>query len=63
MKNVEIKIEGDVLTIKVDLTKRYGRSASGKTVIIASSVGNVPIDDSDMRMGLNIYVPASAEDE
>ena len=31
MKNCEMKLEGDMLIIKVDLSKEFGRSASGKT--------------------------------
>ena len=30
MKNVEMKVEGNILTIKVDLTKDFGPSSSGK---------------------------------
>jgi len=30
MKNVEMKLDGDILTIKVDVTKEFGPSASGK---------------------------------
>lgn len=30
MKNVEMKLEGDILTIRVDVTKEFGPSASGK---------------------------------
>jgi hypothetical protein len=30
MKNVELKQEGNILTIRVDLSKGFGRSASGK---------------------------------
>jgi hypothetical protein len=40
MKNVEMKVEGNVLTIKVDLSKEFGPSSSGKTIIIASTEGN-----------------------
>ena len=47
MKNVEMKIEGNVLTIKVDLSKEFGPSASGKTIIIASTEGNVTVPDRD----------------
>ncbi len=39
MKNVEMKTEGDILTINVDLTKEFGPSSSGKTIIIASTRG------------------------
>ena len=33
MKNVEMKLEGDILTIKVDVTKEFGPSSSGKTIV------------------------------
>ena len=55
MKNVDLKVEGNVLTIKVDLTKEFGPSASGKTIIIASTEGNVSIPDRDEKIGLNVY--------
>ena len=44
MKNVEINVEVNIMTIKVDLTKEFGPSSSGKTIIIASTEGNVDID-------------------
>jgi len=56
MKNVEMKLEGDILTIKVDVTKEFGPSASGKTIIIASTEGNIAIPDKeDVKIGLNVY--------
>ena len=56
MKNVEMKVDGDILTIKVDLTKEFGPSASGKTIIIASTEGNISIPDKeDVKIGLNVY--------
>jgi len=57
MKNVEMKVEGRILTIKVDLSKEYGPSASGKTIIIASTEGNVsiPASERDEKVGLNVY--------
>ena len=56
MKNVEMKVEGNILTIKVDLTKEFGPSASGKTIIIASTEGNVAVDGHDeAKIGLNVY--------
>ena len=56
MKNVEMKLEGDILTIKVDVTKEFGSSSSGKTIIIASTEGNISIPDKeDVKIGLNIY--------
>ena len=56
MKNVEMTIEGNILTIKVDMTKDFGPSASGKTIIIASSEGNQPIPGKEaVKIGLNVY--------
>ena len=55
MKNVELTVEGTMLTIKVDLSKEFGPSASGKTIIIASTEGNVSLPGRDEKIGLNIY--------
>lgn len=55
MKNVEMFVEGTMLTINVDLSKTFGPSASGKTIIIASTEGNVTIPDREEKVGLNVY--------
>jgi hypothetical protein len=56
MKNVEMTLEGNILTIKVDLTKEFGPSSSGKTLIIASTEGNVSIPGhEEAKVGLNVY--------
>ena len=56
MKNVEMKVDGNILTIKVDLSKEFGPSSSGKTIIIASTEGNVAIDGHEAtKIGLNVY--------
>ncbi len=56
MKNVEMKLEDNILTIKVDLTKEFGPSASGKTIIIASTEGNISIPEKEeIKIGLNVY--------
>ena len=55
MKNVEMSLNGNILTIKVDLTKEFGPSASGKTIIIASTEGNVSVPDREEKVGLNVY--------
>ena len=49
MKNVEMTVEGTMLTIKVDLSKEFGPSASGKTIIIASTEGNVTIPSREEK--------------
>jgi len=55
MKNVEMTVDGNILTIKVDLSKEFGPSSSGKTIIIASTEGNVAVPDRDEKVGLNVY--------
>ena len=56
MKNVEMKMEDNIMIIKVDLTKDFGPSASGKTIIIATTEGNISIPDKEnIKIGLNIY--------
>jgi hypothetical protein len=54
MKNVEITQKDQVLTISIDLSKEFGRSKSGKTIIIASTEGNKEVADG-IHMGLNVY--------
>ena len=59
MKNIEMKVEGNTLTITVDLSQRYGKSSSGKSIIIASSEGNQAIPgNEDIKIGLNVYTKA-----
>ena len=55
MKNVEMAVNGNILTITVDLTKEFGPSSSGKTIIVASTEGNVAIPDREEKVGLNVY--------
>jgi hypothetical protein len=56
MQNIEMTVKGDELVIKIDLTKDYGRSKSGKSTIIATTAGNVSIPDhADIHLGLNLY--------
>jgi hypothetical protein len=57
MKNVKMSVDGDILTIKVDLTEENGPSSSGKTMMIGSSMGNKPVSRKfpDIRVGVNVY--------
>ena len=59
MKNCEMKFTGNILTITVDVSKDFGKSSSGKSIIIATTEGNVTVPDtSDIKIGLNIYKKA-----
>jgi len=56
MKNVELTLDGNILTIKVDLSKEFGPSTSGKTTIIATTEGNKAVPGKeDVKIGLNVY--------
>jgi len=56
MENVKIERKGDILTITVDLSKQGSPSASGKTMVIASTKGNTKIDaEKNIFVGLNVY--------
>lgn len=57
MKNIETSVDGNILTIKIDLSQDFGPSKSGKTHTIASTLGNKPVSRSfpDVRVGVNVY--------
>lgn len=56
MQNVEIKKASNILTITVDLSKNSGPSKSGKSIVIASTLGNTLIDpEKKIYLGLNVY--------
>ena len=56
MQNVKIEVKGDIMTIEVDLSKTFGRSASGKSETIASTKGNISVPSPHgAKMGLNVY--------
>jgi hypothetical protein len=56
MNNVKLSVKGSILTIEVDLSKRGNRSASGKSIQIASTGGNIAVPEfPDIKIGLNVY--------
>ncbi|MBU4532858.1 MAG: hypothetical protein KJ650_04340 [Firmicutes bacterium] len=56
MKNIELSVDGSILTITVDLAKEFGVSSSGKSIIIASTEGNQSVPGKEeVKIGLNIY--------
>lgn len=58
MQNVEMKVSGNMLTISVDLSKSGAISRTGKSTLIASTGGNVPVPGKpEMKLGLNLYQP------
>lgn len=55
MKNVTMSLHGNTLTITIDLSKSFGPSSSGKSIIVASTEGNVSIPGREEKIGLNVY--------
>jgi hypothetical protein len=56
MKNMNMQVNGNKLVIEVDLSQDLGPSKSGKTILLASSEGNVPCPGrEDVKVGLNVY--------
>lgn len=54
-KNVEMRMEDNILIVEIDMTMEYGRSKSGKTIVIASTEGNTNTPDGDAKIGINVY--------
>lgn len=56
MENVELKVDGNILTAKIDLSKVVGPSKSKKTIVIGSTQGNAQVPGhDDARIGVNVY--------
>lgn len=57
-RNVAMAVNGNILTISVDLSKPGTVSASGKSVVIGTTEGNVSVNDRpEIKVGLNVYTP------
>ncbi|MGI6154166.1 MAG: hypothetical protein ACOYJB_10140 [Christensenellaceae bacterium] len=57
MKNVEMSVKENILTVEIDLSKDLGPSKSGKTNIVATTGGNVPISGREEKIGINVFRP------
>lgn len=53
MFNVKSSVKGNVLTLEIDLGAAGRQSASGKSIVLASTQGNQTI--GDVKVGLNVY--------
>lgn len=52
-RNVEVSLDGDMLTLTIDMSEKAEPSASGKTMIVATTQGNKRVGDA--FIGLNVY--------
>lgn len=59
-RNVTMKVNGNILTIEVDLSKPGEVSSSGKSLVIGSTEGNVSVPEKpEVKIGLNVYTKKS----
>ena len=62
MKNCTLAVDGDTLTVTINLKERNGLSSSGKTVIVATTEGNVAIPGFEhIKLGVNAYTAPPAK--
>jgi len=58
MQNVEITMKDKKMIITVDLSVKGTPSASGKSLVIGSTKGNVEVGGSSgVKVGVNVYKP------
>jgi hypothetical protein len=57
-ENVRYAVEGDELVIRLDLTHRASSAPlpGKKTIRVSSTLGNTPIQGTEVIVGLNAYV-------
>lgn len=64
MQNMGIEIKGNIMTIKVDLSKEVGESGSGKSTTIATTGGRKQVPGAeDYMIMCNIFKPHEAAGE
>jgi len=61
--NVTVTVEGNEVVIRFDASKRLGASASGKSIKVASTDGNLDVAGvpgaEGLKVGVNAYIPVS----
>lgn len=60
MDNIKYNKEGDELVIRIDLTKNFGTSSTGKSAVVANSHGHSTLPDMG-GLRLNLYLSTPVE--
>jgi hypothetical protein len=60
LRNVEMDIKDSILILKIDLSKSFGPSKTKKSIIVATTEGNVELQPGVM-VGLNVFKPNRSE--
>ena len=56
MRNCDMTLKGQILTITVDLSKEGVESSSGKSLVIGTTSGSISLADKpEIKVGLNVY--------
>lgn len=64
MKNVDMKVKGNQLTLTIDLSKSFGSSSSGKSDIIATTAGNQEVAGHENTMlGITVFKALPKEEK
>lgn len=59
-KGIEVDESGEDIIIRFSKRGRYGLSKTGKTLIVASTSGNITLD-CGVTIGVNAYIKADKE--
>lgn len=54
-QNVTVEVKDGKLIATVDLSQKGTPSASGKSIVIGSTRGNVKLAEHGVSLGLNVY--------
>jgi len=56
--NVKVEVEGSKMYLTIDLEQDFGLSKSGKSRVVASTRGTLPVPaNSEYKMGINVFRP------
>lgn len=56
MKNIKMENKANKLIVEINLGENFGRSKSGKSIIIASTEGNQSVPGTEnIKIGVNCY--------
>jgi len=54
-RNCTVSQEGDTIVIRLSATAPTVESKTGKSAVLATTNGNVPIPGTEWKVGLNVY--------
>ena len=56
-RNILATLDGPILMLKIDLSRRMGQSKSGRSELVATTAGNkrIDTDKGPVFLGLNVY--------